>query len=55
MPQFQLVSEFQPAGEFRLLLRELSCSLRTIAGDEFVDYVALKQDVQAHEQFARSE
>jgi hypothetical protein len=43
-----------PTGEqFRLLLRELGCSLRTIAGDEFVDYVALKEDVQAHEQFER--
>lgn len=42
-----------PGDEFRFLLRELGCSLRTIRGDEFVDYVALKEDVQAHEQFQR--
>jgi hypothetical protein len=41
--------------QFRLMLCEPGCSLRTIRGDEFIDYVALKQDIQAHEQFAKEE
>lgn len=39
------------SGQFLLLLRELCCSIRVNGTEQFVDYVGLKDDIEAHEWF----
>jgi hypothetical protein len=39
--------------EFLLLLQELGVTIRAIGTDQFADHIALKEDVEAHEQFQR--
>ena len=43
------------SGQFRHLLEELCFEVRDVGGEQLVPNVAFKEDIQAHEQFARSD